>query len=98
MRYLIKNKYWKINREYNIDKLLYLLVDRSDVIGEFWKELIWTNNKNQTHRNYDLPSYFTSFETVKWKVNNKMHRNYSKPAFIDIHGAKQYWLYGKLME
>lgn len=88
MKYLYQNRYWSINKDYDIDKILYLLIDRPNRIKHNTTQLIWTNDKYQTHRNYDLPAFICDFYNDKhvslsWNKNYKSHREKSKPAYIN---------------
>lgn len=72
MRQLYLNKYWEINEEYDIDKILYLMIDRPDEIDDEKGEYIWFNDDYDLHREYDLPAGIYYLEDDFGNVDNKM--------------------------
>lgn len=96
MKYLIENKYWELDKEYNIEKLLYLLIDRPN--KTIYDEFFWENSKKQFHRDYDLPSYFSCIVVVNWHKSDKLHRVNNKPAIIFKTGYKEYWLHNNFVK
>lgn len=78
MKYLYQNNHWSINKDYNLDKLLYLMIDRPNKINKIFNDFIWENNKKQLHRDYNLPSYIEThnqyFCKIFWYQNNEYYR------------------------
>lgn len=96
MKYLYFNKYWEINEEYNLDKLLYLMIDRPNKTGFLFKEdLCWLYKDRIFHRNYDLPCFVGCYNDLHWNKKGIMYREKFKPAIIYHNGDKQYWLNDK---
>lgn len=97
MEFLYKNKHWPVNKEYNFDILLYLMIDRPNVITHIG-DLIWTNNRReQNHREYDLPAaYINKKHNLCWFRYNELHRN-NKPTIICSDGYKLYYTNNKLI-
>lgn len=104
MKYLYRNKHWPVNKEYNFNKLLFLLIDRPDEMNVFGYQY-WLNKKEQVYRNYDLPAVVLHINNneicLSWYDNNKInkkHRENNKPAVINSDGDKEYWLNGNFIK
>lgn len=95
MKYLIRNEHWEINKEYNLSKLLYLLVDRFDNI-ENSVFYVWSLNEDD-HREYDLPSLIhVPTGDIHWNMNNIPCRgNNVYPCSIWGNGVKEWYNNGE---
>lgn len=74
MKYLIQNKNWNIAEDYNLDKILYLLIDRPNLINGY-NSFIWKNTSGYYHRDYDLPSFISMIHySIIWRRNGVLYK------------------------
>lgn len=89
MKYLTQNKYWDLVEDYNLDKLLYLLIDRPERIIINMRLSWFKKNAGYEYRDYDLPAVI-SFGNIFWANNKKRksNNNKNKPIVIYMNGEK----------
>ena len=72
-------------------------ISLEDPPTEVWEPgtKVWMNEREEWHREGDLPAVIHADGTQKWYKNDKIHRAGGKPAIIYADGTKQWWENGE---